>query len=294
MNKNQMKVMICILICALFTVVNPSFAKERSEVVQDLEKLYNENPEFKETLDKALTNVLPLACDKEKKPADVYCWPTAPEERFQSLLDFFNDWQTFTPSPTTGMLYYKVFYHFCEDNNDALSFVEDEPGLSWTRKFVEARGAHMNSPASITEANMKQWKEAIGKHWDDYIIPGGGDQYRTFNEFFARELKKPRPVAKDENILAAPADTLVNMINSNLSAETEIPTKFDETLNVAELLNGSSFANQFIGGTAVSCILLPTVYHHFHSPITGDVVEANGNVNGIFFGRYGWEIYYLC
>lgn len=290
MNKSVIGMVVSVLVLALFMVANPAFAKEHSKVVQELEDLYNKNPGFKEMMDKALANVVPLPgkCPKTPTPtSNVYCWPAG--ERFEYLLDFFDEWSTFTPSPDNGMLYYKIFYNMCLDNNYALAFVESGPGLGWTRKFVEARGAYMDSEVSIKPDIMDEWKRALGDEWNDYIIPGGGSMYRTFNEFFARELKpeKKRPVAPGDNILAASADTLVNMINSNLTAQTEIPTKYDETLNVAELLNGSPFAEKFIGGTAISGILLPTVYHHFHSPVEGEVVESNGNVNGIFFGMGG-------
>ena len=278
-----------VLLLGLLVVVGPAYASGHTPVVEELETLYKQKPAFRKTMDKALANVLPQDCTPPGpgEISQVYCWPA--NERFEHLLDFFDQWSTFTPSPDNGMLYYKVFYNMCLDNNHALAFVESEPGLGWTRKFVEARGAYMDSKASIKKDIMKKWKAALGDEWDDYVIPGGGNQFRTFNEFFARELKpdKQRTIAPGENILAASADALINMINYNLTKQSKIPTKFDETLNVAELLNGSLFAEKFIGGTAISSILLPTVYHHFHSPVGGDVVESNSSVNGIYFGMGG-------
>lgn len=37
------------------------------------------------------------------------------------------------------------------------------------------------------------------------------------------------------------------------------------------------------GGTAVSCVLMPNVYHRYHSPVKGEVIESK-DVNGAYFG----------
>jgi phosphatidylserine decarboxylase len=60
-------------------------------------------------------------------------------------------------------------------------------------------------------------------------------------------------------------------------------------LNVSELLNHSSFAPQFEGGTAVSCVLMPNNYHRYHAPATGSIVEGMevpGIYNGITDGEH--------
>lgn len=282
----EVKFVVCALLCLLFTAGSPSFADTQySQVVQDLNKLYKTDRKFAETLDKALANVVPPpnGCSEDPKdPGKKFCWEG---KNFKDLLDFFEGWRSFVPNPGNGMLYYELFYNFCLNNDYALAFVEAEPGLGWTKKFVAERGKFMDSPKSVTPENMQQWKKALGSQWNDYVIPKGG--YKTFNQFFTRKLRNPRPVADEDSVLAAPADTLVNMISANLTAETKIRTKYDETLNISQLLNASSFSGKFTGGTAVSCILLPTVYHHYHAPVRGRVVESKENVIGIFFGMGG-------
>jgi phosphatidylserine decarboxylase len=42
--------------------------------------------------------------------------------------------------------------------------------------------------------------------------------------------------------------------------------------------------NSKVRGTALSCILMPDVYHHSHSPVSGEVVESNPDVAGNYFG----------
>ena len=51
-----------------------------------------------------------------------------------------------------------------------------------------------------------------------------------------------------------------------------------------QLLNGSKYAKKFVGGTALSCVLMPNTYHHYHAPVSGTMVEAK-IVDGAFFGH---------
>lgn len=90
----------------------------------------------------------------------------------------------------------------------------------------------------------------------------------------------------DDTILVAPADSLINAINSNLTATTQINTKYEEYLNIRQLLDGSKYADAFNGGTAISCVLLPTVYHWYHAPVGGTVIESRA-VPGTSFGMNG-------
>jgi phosphatidylserine decarboxylase len=53
-----------------------------------------------------------------------------------------------------------------------------------------------------------------------------------------------------------------------------IQTKFNQALNIVEMLDGSKYAEKFIGGTALSCVLMPNTYHHYHSPVHGEAVES--------------------
>ena len=50
------------------------------------------------------------------------------------------------------------------------------------------------------------------------------------------------------------------------------------------MLANSSYAEKFIGGTGLRCILTPTDYHHYHAPVNGRVVESREQVNGVLYG----------
>lgn len=284
-----------------------SYDGDLVQVCNDLRKLYNDPANdwaFKKLVDDALKSAVPPPGGWAADPNDkkkLFIWP---EKDFDDFLAFFEGWGTFVPNHENGMKYYELMYGLCYQNESALKFVENEPGLSWTRKFVQVRGKYMDSPASINKHldAMDDWYNTLYNpkpelnQWDDFQPPHpphvGYKGYKTFNEFFTRELKPgKRPIAfpGDDSILVSPADGLVNVVNSNLSTDSLIHTKYDEYLNVEQLLQGSKYSKYFIGGTAADSVLLPPDYHRYHSPASGKVVESRevDSCSGVYFGMDG-------
>ena len=54
----------------------------------------------------------------------------------------------------------------------------------------------------------------------------------------------------------------------------------------------SKYAKYFENGTAISCILLPTTYHHYHAVVSGKVVESREDVAGAYWGIKDFGIFY--
>ncbi len=214
---------------------------------------------------------------------------------------YFNKWFTFLPQPTSGLGFIVPLTFFYLNNPQAfyfLNLLQSKSGESkeyskeifnWSVKFVKERGNFMDSKESAYY--VKEWLKFLGPQIKDYIIPKGG--YKTFNEFFTRNLNpktNPRPISdpNDDSILVASADTEINFIETNLTLKTSLPIKTRE-INVTDLLNNSTYAQYFVGGTAMSCVLLPTNYHHYHAPVTGKIVEGMevpGIYNGIMDGEH--------
>jgi len=186
------------------------------------------------------------------------------------------------PDVKTGLEYIQKFSWLYYENTYGLCFVTCGPGYEMTKNFVELRGKYMDSCESLPL--VKVWEEELGSQMDQFIVPEGG--FRSFNEFFIREVKQcARPISypDDDSVVVAPADCVINMIVDDLTDETKIPVK-TVYLNIRELLDNSTYTKKFVGGTAVSCILMPNTYHRYHAPVSGLVVESNENVAGEYFG----------
>lgn len=245
-----------------------------TEPVKQLKNLYNTDKAFRENMDLAFRNLQPKP-DGTPNP-----WQG---KSMEDLYTYFNDWFYFLPGINDGLEYIRGFRWFYYKNPYGLSIVRKEPGLSWTKNFVVERGKFLDSKASAH--GVEKWLKEPSVHMEDFVVPQGG--FQSFNEFFTRNLKPGvRPVAAidDDTVVVAPTDCVLNIINSDLTTDAKIPLKGHAQLNVMELLNHSQFSDRFVGGTAVSCILLPTTYHHYHAPVSGEVQESKEKVSQQYFG----------
>jgi phosphatidylserine decarboxylase len=252
-------------------------ARQDSEPVRKLRALYLAQPDFRKTMDAAFAG-LQAQPDGSPNP-----WQG---KKFDDLCDFFNEWYALLPvnkSPAADeFVYITKFSWFYYRNRPAQAIVGKEPGLGWIREFVAARGKFMDSRESTQ--SITQWLADPGIQIEQYVVPKNG--FQSFNQFFTRDLKPgTRTVAgaTDDAVLVAPTDCVLNMIEP-LTPETRIKTKLQQALNVKELLNGSVYARFFENGTAMSCILLPATYHHYHAVVSGEVVESNEDVSGSYEG----------
>lgn len=265
---------------------------ETSPIVA-LKDLYDNNPEFRTTMDKAFANMK----DPDPNTADLWPNPTAVNpwkgKNFDDLLQFFGEWYRLLPTPSGAQdefNYIEKFTWFYYKNEFGQKIVGEDPGLNWTRQFVEARGKFLESPES--NATISQWMEDPSIHMEQYIVPPDG--FKSFNQFFIRDLfPGTRTVASplDNSVLVSPTDCVLNMIEP-LTLDVKIPTKLNQKLNVTQLLNGSEYAKYFKNGTAISCILMPTTYHHYHSVVSGKVVESQEDVTGAYWGIKDFAAFY--
>ena len=242
--------------------------------VTKLKAIYSENKEFRQLMDSALANVqaLPDGSANFWKNKDV-----------AALYIFLNQWYYEGPTAANaldGILKFsQLYYH----NPYGLRFVNEEPGLSWTFFFVREHGKYMDSRESA--GPVSRWLADSSLHNEEYVIPPGG--YISFNSFFTRELKpgvREIARAKDNSVVVSPVDGDVNWLDIDLKADTAVPVKGRMSLTVEQLLGRSRFASRFIGGKALSVILMPTNYHHFHSPVSGRLIESRQNVGEVLFG----------
>ncbi|WP_299580674.1 archaetidylserine decarboxylase [uncultured Microbulbifer sp.] len=93
--------------------------------------------------------------------------------------------------------------------------------------------------------------------------------YRTFNDFFTRELKEGvRPVVSGEQSLACPADGAISQLGGIHNGRVFQAKGHDYSL--LELVGGNpELAAQFNDGHFATVYLSPKDYHRVHMPIDG-------------------------
>lgn len=94
------------------------------------------------------------------------------------------------------------------------------------------------------------------------------DDYKSFNDFFIRKLKKEaRPIASGENVAIIPADGRY-LFYPNISQSEGFIIK-GEKFDLSTLLEDPKLASQYEHGTMIIARLCPTDYHRYHFPCSG-------------------------
>ncbi len=223
--------------------------------ITKLKNLVNSNPELKQDLQNLLAN----ATSKEWKGKSL-----------NDFYSFFASWLTFNEIPNTAQLYSLTIYDLLAEKNGR-EVLGKEPMLDWLREFMIARGMYLDSKLSTILLNF--WTSDPNIHITDYVIPLGG--FTSFNDFFTRQIKRSvRPVDQTPNDITMPADGYVWLASSNIGKNKTFLLKNDN-LDIATLLGRDPLYSKFIGGSAVIIYLRATDYHHFWSPVTGQIVAEN-------------------
>ncbi len=255
--------------------------------IHDLKMSYSNNAEFKKLLALAFKSIHQL-------PRDYPSGNPWLGKGFSDLVRFLEEWCAFLPtihgSSDTGLKYIQEFAFFYYQNAYGVRFVRESPGREIMQDFAKQRGAFQDSPASTRE--IANWLANPRIEKEDYNLPDPGAPdggFKSFNAFFARTLKdqakiRPQTMPERDYIISAPTDCIMNSIPQKITdAETRIPTKMNQVLNIKELLGGSKYAKKLIGGTVLSCVLMPNTYHHYHAPVGGKVVESR-IITDAFYG----------
>ncbi len=155
----------------------------------------------------------------------------------------------------------------------------------------------MNSKESTKE--IAEWVDDPLIEIEDYEITDPS-KYRSWNEFFARNLKSDkdgnypsRPVTMPERdyVIVSPTDCIMNplvqilelsegsykreFVDNPIGLNTILDVK-NIPISVNDMLGSlkPELKKKFVGGSGLSCVLMPNTYHHFHSPVDGKVVHA--------------------
>jgi phosphatidylserine decarboxylase len=165
--------------------------------------------------------------------------------------------------------------------NNSMQYVE--PFSSWLRTFVRSWGSFLDTPESWNKdyLQMAQADDTFGLDRGWYEDPS---HWRTFNQFFARQLKSAdqRPIAasSDPSVVVSPVDAIPEgtwaIDNSSRAVEKSgIAVKTGTVQSVEQLVGGQSrYKNAFAGGTLTHLFLDANDYHHYHFPLGGVVKEV--------------------
>lgn len=99
------------------------------------------------------------------------------------------------------------------------------------------------------------------------------DAFKSFNDFFTRELKPGlRPVSSESGAVACPADGVVSQ--SGLISDGNIFQAKGKSFTALDLLGGSAErAEPFNNGAFTTIYLSPKDYHRLHMPLAGTLTE---------------------
>ena len=98
------------------------------------------------------------------------------------------------------------------------------------------------------------------------------EDYKTFNEFFARELKKnARPLDKDANSVVFPVDGTISELG-NINKDLLIQAK-NHYYTTEALLADDDDAKTFENGKFITIYLSPKDYHRVHIPLAGKLMK---------------------
>ncbi len=153
---------------------------------------------------------------------------------------------------------------------------EDEEFSEWLSGVARAWGDFLDSPASA--AGIESFASLPNYKVDDYITGPSG--WQTFNQFFARQVRPgKRPIADllDDAVIVSPADAV--FMGSWPIDEAAAITVKGAQWRIADLLDGSPYAEAFSNGIYMHSFLRVDDYHRFHVPVGGTVREVR-NVHG--------------
>jgi len=204
---------------------------------------------------------------------------------YKDLPPFLEEWCEFLPkalgSGDDGLKYIQDMDMFSYQNPFAKALFQGKMGLELFGNYMKEYGKFMDTPASAKY--VAGWLNDVRIEKEDYVLPNpkaedGG--FKSFNTFFARSFKdqkksRPQTMPDRDYVVTAPTDCIINSIPQMITDENMlIATKGNQKLNLKQMLDDSKYYKKFLGGTAVSCVLMPNTYHHYHSPIDGKIVES--------------------
>ena len=277
--------------CTDYDLPDPQSQEEHTEAVWALIDICNKNAEVKGLLEHAIRQAAEINPDRRYNPA-------------QSLTEFYDfvDWNI-RQLPWDVMIhkaphsYGQSLYGRTDQGIGYFWFIVDqpleelkgrgfyyptvefvEPFSSWLTTYAQSWGEWLSSEESWNDgyyrvvADDPDWGLTYGWY-------GKGNQWHTYNEFFARELASPdmRPIAEADVVSPVdswPKTTFAINDNNQLEYPSDLQIKTAKLSDIGQLIGeDSKYKDAFAGGTLTHTFLDVNDYHRYHAPVDGTLRE---------------------
>ena len=277
--------------CTDYDLPDPQPQEEHTEAVWALIDICNKNAEVKGLLEHAIRQAAEINPDRRYNPA-------------QSLTEFYDfvDWNI-RQLPWDVMIhkaphsYGQSLYGRTDQGIGYFWFIVDqpleelkgrgfyyptvefvEPFSSWLTTYAQSWGEWLSSEESWNDGYYRM--VADDPDWGlTYGWYGKGNQWHTYNEFFARELASPdmRPIAEADVVSPVdswPKTTFAINDNNQLEYPSDLQIKTAKLSDIGQLIGeDSKYKDAFAGGTLTHTFLDVNDYHRYHAPVNGTLRE---------------------
>ena len=277
--------------CTDYDLPDPQPQEEHTEAVWALIDICNRNAEVKGLLEHAIRQAAEINPDRRYNPA-------------QSLTEFYDfvDWNI-RQLPWDVMIhkaphsYGQSLYGRTDQGIGYFWFIVDqpleelkgrgfyyptvefvEPFSSWLTTYAQSWGEWLSSEESWNDGYYRM--VADDPDWGlTYGWYGKGNQWHTYNEFFARELASPdmRPIAEADVVSPVdswPKTTFAIDDNNQLEYPSDLQIKTAKLSDIGQLIGeDSKYKDAFAGGTLTHTFLDVNDYHRYHAPVDGTLRE---------------------
>ena len=277
--------------CTDYDLPDPQPQEEHTEAVWALIDICNKNAEVKGLLEHAIRQAAEINPDRRYNPA-------------QSLTEFYDfvDWNI-RQLPWDVMIhkaphsYGQSLYGRTDQGIGYFWFIVDqpleelkgrgfyyptvefvEPFSSWLTTYAQSWGEWLSSEESWNDGYYRM--VADDPDWGlTYGWYGKGNQWHTYNEFFARELASPdmRPIAEADvvsPVASWPKTTFAINDNNQLEYPSDLQIKTAKLSDIGQLIGeDSKYKDAFAGGTLTHTFLDVNDYHRYHAPVDGTLRE---------------------
>ena len=245
--------------------------KGERDIIARLQQLLEVNPELRELVEQSLRQAAIANPHRETNPVRTM------EDWFDYLERFLHrmPWQAMDIGEDASFFRridqnIGYFYYLLDQPLEALKncgywypSLQYEPRIAaWLVEYNKAWGEWLSRSESWndTHYNLARTDTRFELDTDRYELP---DNWHSWNDFFARKLRKPFASHLSPLTFISPCDGVI----------MDYPVKTISTTHLQDLLGNSPYTARFEGGEAIHIVLDVFDYHRFHASCDGRVVE---------------------